>query len=423
VASLIFSELPAAARDQVLQSCWQLLKPGGRLLLLDERIPEGFWGKLFYYFLRVPTAILTWLLTGTSTSPLRSVQTLLKRNGFQLESRSSQLGGSLFLYDAKPLVAGVPHRREVIPRLRHKVTVRSLLTDLWALFFRIIPPYPKVNPGLYTIGEPGPDSPILVTGNYDLTVRRLVHATDGQVDGWVLVVDSAGVNVWCGAGGGFLTAEKIIRALRASGLKEHVQHQTLILPQLCANGVDGWEIRDKTGWDVAWGPVRAEDIPDYFRADFRRAESMRLVHFPFKDRLEMVSGTLGFYSLLILLPVGLFWRSLFLPTLMAILGLSYFYAGILPWIPGKDGLAKSPFLAAIGLLGMGAYTLIWDPVAPPELFNRALGISGLAIFVSAEFQGMSPKMRGEQANWIWEAILGVGLGLIYWLVPRFLGWR
>jgi hypothetical protein len=36
---------------------------------------------------------------------------------------------------------------------------------------------------------------------------------------------------------------------------------------------------------------------------------------------------------------------------------------------------------------------------------------------------MSPLMRGEQANWSWEAIIGVTLGLIYWLVPQLIGWR
>ncbi len=107
----------------------------------------------------------------------------------------------------------------VIGRLRHRVTLRNLLIDLWLLFFRIIPPYPKVRTGLYAVGHPDADSPVLVTGNFDLTVRRLVQAIDGKVNVWVLVADSAGINVWCAAGGGYFTAEKVIAAVKSSHLE------------------------------------------------------------------------------------------------------------------------------------------------------------------------------------------------------------
>jgi hypothetical protein len=52
-----------------------------------------------------------------------------------------------------------------------------------------------------------------------------------------------------------------------------------------------------------------------------------------------------------------------------------------------------------------------------------VGITALSFFASAEMQGMSPLMRGEQANWGWMAAGGAALGLIYWLVPLALGWR
>ncbi len=73
--------------------------------------------------------------------------------------------------------------------MHHRVTLRTLLLDLWLLFFRIIPPYPKVKTGLYAVGSPGADLPVLVTGNFDLTVRRLLRAIDGRVNVWLLVAD------------------------------------------------------------------------------------------------------------------------------------------------------------------------------------------------------------------------------------------
>ena len=237
------------------------------------------------------------------------------------------------------------------------------------------------------------------------------------------MADSAGINVWCAAGGGFLTADKIISAISTNHLEEVVNQRELILPQLSAVGVDGKEIRERAGWGVQWGPVRAEDIPGYVDAEFQKTEAMRQVRFPILERLEMVSGTLGFYGLLLLVPVAIFWRHLLLPVAIAMVALSYFYALILPWLPGRDGLAKSIPLSVIALLGVIAHSLLLDPVPTGELFNRAMGITALSVFVAGEFQGMSPLMRGEQANWIPEAIIAVVLGLIYWLLPTVLGWR
>jgi hypothetical protein len=280
-----------------------------------------------------------------------------------------------------------------------------------------------MRPGLYAVGNPGSKDPVLVTGNYDLTVRRLVREIDGQLDTWVMVVDSAGINVWCAAGGGYLTAEKVIGALKSTHLERIVEHRALILPQLCANGVDGWKVRTGTGWGVHWGPVRASDIPAYLHAGKNKDDQMRWVRFPLKDRLEMVTVTLGFYALMILLPILIFWRHLFWPVAVSLFGLSYFYAVVLNWLPGRDGLQKSISLSLIAVFGLLVYTWIWFPMPPQQLLNWSLGLIALSVFTAAELQGMSPLMRGEQANWGWEVLIGVVLLSIYLIVPFALSWR
>jgi len=426
VSALVYSELPPDERRYLLNACAGLLAPGGQLLIADEVIPARPLAKSLFYLIHWPLVMLTWLLTRTSTAALRDFDPLLAQTGFRARPAASYLGGSLVLYEALPDHEARPQAEPpatVVGRLRHRVTPGTLLRDVWALFFRIIPPYPKARPGLYAVGHPGPDSPVLVTGNYDLTVRRLVRAIDGQVDAWLLVADSAGINVWCAAGGGYFTAEKVIAAVKSFSLEQVVDHHALILPQLCAVGVDGWRIREEMGWEVHWGPVRAADIPAYLAAGRKKTDAMRWVRFPLKDRLEMVTVTLGFYGLLILLPVLIFWRGMFWPVTASLVGLSYFYAIVHPWLPGRDGLLKSIPLALIALAGLFTYTAIWNPLPVARLFHWALGLVGMSVFTAAELQGMSPLMRGEQANWGWEAIIGVALGAIYWLAPRALGWR
>ena len=323
VSTLVFSELPPDERRYVLASCRKLLAPEGRLLVADEVVPARPLAHLLFYLVRLPLALLTWLLTRTGTTALADFEMLLGQTGFRARRAVSWLGDSLVLYEASlpgAAMAEAPQAEKYVElpaavagRLKHRVTPRTLLLDLWLLFFRIIPPYPKVRPGLYAVGDPGPGSPVLVTGNFDLTVRRLVRAIDGRVDAWVLVADSAGINVWCAAGGGYFTADKVIAAVKSSHLAEVVRHHALVLPQLCANGVDGWRVRKETGWGVHWGPPRAEDIPAYLAAKRQKTDAMRWVRFPLRARLEMVTVTLGFYGLLILLPVFILWRGLFWP--------------------------------------------------------------------------------------------------------------
>ena len=426
VSTLVFSELPPDEQRFVLEACGRLLAPGGRLLIADEVVPAGFLSRLLYFLVRLPLVFLTWLLTRTTTAALRDFESLLAQTGFQATSVTSYLGGSLVLYDILPAEAtqtetGLPSN--VAGVLQHRVTLRTLLLDLWLLFFRIVPPYPKVRPGLYAVGRPDGNSPVLVTGNFDLTVRRLVKAIDKRVNVWVLVADSAGINVWCAAGGGYFTAEKVIAAVKSSHLEEVVRHHALILPQLCANGVDGWRIRKESGWGVHWGPAHAVDIPAYLEGKRKKTDKMRWVKFPLKDRLEMVTVTLGFYGLMILLPVFIFWRSMFWPVTFSMLGLSYFYAVVHPWLPGRDGLYKSLPLTLIALAGLFVYTTLWHPLPSVNMFHWMVGLTGLSVFTGAELQGMSPLMRGEQANWGWEAVVGLVLGAVYWLIPLALGWR
>jgi ubiquinone/menaquinone biosynthesis C-methylase UbiE len=425
VSSLTFSEMTPQAQAYVLHACAGLLSPEGQMAIVDETRPEGFLARTAASIVRAPLRVLTWLLTRTTTHPLCDFQGMLRRAGFGGRVVESRLGGSLKLFVADPLKRSVASDFPVTIRgkLTHRTTWRTLLTDVWATFLRILPPYPKLVSGLYVVGQPTAESPVLVTGNFDLTVRRLVRAIDDLQDAWVLIVNTAGINVWCAAGGGFFTAERVLGALRISGLEAFVHHRVLTLPQLCANGVDGGRIRSATGWEVRWGPVRADDIPAYFQAGGEKTDAMRTVAFPLCDRLEMMAATLGFYGLVILLPIAIFWRSLFMPVLLSLLGLSTFYAIVHPWFPGRDGLQKSVPLAVLALGGLMAYTLLWDPVPAMSLFRRSLGIVALSIFTAAELQGMSPLMRGEQANWGLEAIIGVVLGLIYWLIPIVLGWR
>ncbi len=166
---------------------------------------------------------------------------------------------------------------------RSIVALREALLEFQQLAARLAP-WPT-EAGLRRSGDPGPDSPVLVTGNYALTVRRLLRALDG-IDAWVVVAPSAGINVWCAASGGHLTTHQVVTALRTCGLDEIVRVRRAVLPQLAATGVVSREVARRSGWKVRFGPVRATDIGRYL-ATGAKDEAMRRVEFSARDRIEM----------------------------------------------------------------------------------------------------------------------------------------
>ncbi len=140
--------------------------------------------------------------------------------------------------------------------------------------------------GLRRIGNADADSPVLVTGNYDLTVRRLQRQLAGN-DAWLVIAPSAGINVWCAAAGGHLTTHQVVTALKTSGVAEHVRHRRAILPQLAATGVVGRDVARRSGWKVVFGPVYAADIPAFVAGGYKKTEAMRRVGFGLRERAEM----------------------------------------------------------------------------------------------------------------------------------------
>src|SRR5665811_594066 len=138
----------------------------------------------------------------------------------------------------------------------------NVIDSVFDTALRILPH--RTSTGLFPIGHPDRSSPVVLTGNYTLTVRRVREALRGE-SVWLLVADSNGINVWCAAGGGHLTHHDVIAALRTSGVAKKVDHRNLILPQLIATGVERSLVEKTTGWHTTWGPANAQDIPAFLR--------------------------------------------------------------------------------------------------------------------------------------------------------------
>lgn len=143
-----------------------------------------------------------------------------------------------------------------------------------------------VAPGLYAIGSPGPEAPVLVSANYKLTFDALRKELTG-LSCYLLILDTKGVNVWCAAGKGTFGTEELVSRVALTGLADVVTHRTLTLPQLGAVGVSAHQVKALSGFTVEYGPVRANDIRAYLEANHQATPEMRRVTFTVKDRLVL----------------------------------------------------------------------------------------------------------------------------------------
>ena len=248
-----------------------------------------------------------------------------------------------------------------------------------------------VEPGLYAIGMPDNASPIFVSANYKLTFDILRKNLD-NVDCWLLILDTKGINVWCAAGKGTFGTDELIERIKSSELSSYVSHKNLILPQLGATGVSAHEIKRVSGYDVKYGPVRASDIKKYIAKGYEATKEMRTVQFNMWDRL-------------VLTPMEL------IPAIkytLPVMGVMLF----------TNLFASKPFdkTDIIGNLGAVASGAVLTPVLLPYIPGKAFAWKGwlLGLCCTAGILGLSKKLNKE------NSLLSAGHLLLFPAISSFL---
>ena len=103
MSGLCFSELTEGERSFALRQADRLLGPGGLLLLADEVVPQGVLKWLLHWCIRLPLALVTYLLTQTTTRSLWRLPENVQAAGFTIESiRLNALGDFIELVARKP---------------------------------------------------------------------------------------------------------------------------------------------------------------------------------------------------------------------------------------------------------------------------------------------------------------------------------
>ena len=283
-----------------------------------------------------------------------------------------------------------------VPKLSTTLSWRDTLKR-WSLRWSIGRSSSRVDPGLYRIGDPGPDSPVLVTCNYRMTVD-LMRRDLASENVWLLVLETYGINVWCAAGKGTFGTDELVRRIYAVHLADYVAHEKIVLPQLGAPGVAAHTVRELTGFRPIWGPVRSRDLHEFISAGMKATPERRAVTFTFAERLAL--APVEFVGALRWLWIAV------VPIVLAVLG---FAIGARAFRPLAALLALFPSVLALVLAALAGGVVV--PVLLPWLPGRAFSVKGAVAGVLVAVAGLValPGMLGGMSPWAWAAVvLGVG---------------
>jgi len=127
----------------------------------------------------------------------------------------------------------------------------------------------QMNPGLYRVGTPGKDAPVLMTVNFSLTFFTLQgYLESSRVPCFLLIVDTEGLSVLTAVAAGKLNETLVRDSIRKFNVENEVSHKTLIIPGYSAP-LSGM-IEEATGWKVMVGPRDAAEIGEFLHEEWKK---------------------------------------------------------------------------------------------------------------------------------------------------------
>ncbi len=122
-----------------------------------------------------------------------------------------------------------------------------------------------VTEGIYEIGTPDENSPVLVTTNFSLTyfiVSGEIEAS--RVPSWLLIMDTEGLSVMTAWAAGKFVGDAVGMFVKKCGIADKISHRKIIIPGYAA-AISGDLEEELPDWEVIIGPRDASLIPKFLR--------------------------------------------------------------------------------------------------------------------------------------------------------------
>lgn len=124
----------------------------------------------------------------------------------------------------------------------------------------------QVEPKIYPIGEPKPDSPVFVTTNFSLTYFIVSGEIENSgISAWLLVPECEGMSVLTAWAAGKFSGATIGKFAKDIGLEGQVTTREIVIPGYVAQ-ISGELEESLPGWKVLVGPQDAADLESFIKA-------------------------------------------------------------------------------------------------------------------------------------------------------------
>lgn len=120
--------------------------------------------------------------------------------------------------------------------------------------------------GIYPIGNPTEDSPVLITTNFALTyfiVSGEIEAS--RVPSWLLIMDTEGLSVLTAWAAGKFVGDAMGQFIKKCGITEKVKHRKVCIPGFVAAVSGDLEEELGPGWEVKIGPREAAHLSAFLK--------------------------------------------------------------------------------------------------------------------------------------------------------------
>jgi acetyl-CoA decarbonylase/synthase complex subunit gamma len=123
----------------------------------------------------------------------------------------------------------------------------------------------QVQPGIYEINSPKPESPVLVTTNFSITYFAVANEVEGAgLPAWLVVTDAEGMSVLTAWAAGKFDAERIAKAIKGFDVASKVNKKRIVIPGHVA--VLSGELEEElSDWEIRVGPREAVDLPAFMK--------------------------------------------------------------------------------------------------------------------------------------------------------------
>jgi acetyl-CoA decarbonylase/synthase complex subunit gamma len=120
--------------------------------------------------------------------------------------------------------------------------------------------------GVYEVGGPDENSPVLLTCNFSLTYFIVSgEIENSRIPSYLLVMDTEGLSVLTAWAAGKFSADVIAAFVKKCGIADKIKHKKLIIPGYIAIESGGLE-EELPGWEIQIGPREGAHITAYLKA-------------------------------------------------------------------------------------------------------------------------------------------------------------